>query len=72
MGELTDIIARALPEADRAAIIAANLRDGGELVVICASPAWASRLRYQTDAILKAAQDSGIVVNKCRVRVSQS
>lgn len=72
MGELTDIIARALPESDRTAIIAANVREDGELVVICASSAWASRLRYQTESILKAAQNSGISAHKCRIRVTQS
>jgi hypothetical protein len=71
MGELTDIVARALPETDRASVIAANIRGDGELIVICASPAWASRLRFETDAMLKAAQNAGEKVHTCRVRVSQ-
>ena len=45
MGELTDVLANALPESDRGAIVAANVREDGELVVICASSDWASRLR---------------------------
>lgn len=72
MGELTDILANALPESDRGAIVAANVRDDGELVVICASSAWASRLRYETEVLLKAAKDSGVIAHTCRVRVSQS
>ncbi len=71
MGELTGILCRALPESDRNAIVAANLRDDGELVVICASSAWASRLRYETDRLLQAATDAGIAARSCRVRVSQ-
>ena len=71
MGELTDILSSALPESDRGAIVAANIREDGELVVICASSAWASRLRYETEVLLKAARDAGLTAHTCRVRVSQ-
>jgi len=71
MGELTDILSNALPESDRSAIVAANIREDGELVVICASSAWASRLRYETEVLLKAARDTGLKAHTCRVRVSQ-
>ncbi len=72
MGELTSVLTRALPEKDRTAIVAANLRDDGELVVVCASSAWAAKLRYETDVLLAAAQNSGLDALTCRVRVSQS
>ena len=71
MGELTDILCNALPESDRSAIVAANVREDGELVVICASSAWASRLRYETALLLGAARDSGITAHTCRIRVAQ-
>ncbi len=71
MGELTNILCSALPESDKSAIVAANVRDDGELVIICASPAWASRLRYETETLLKAARDAGISAHTCRVRVTQ-
>jgi len=71
MGELTEILASALPESDRIAIVAANVREDGELVVICASSAWASRLRYETDLLLEAAIRAGISAHTCRIRVSQ-
>lgn len=71
MGELTGILSKALPESDRGAIVAANVREDGELVVICASSAWASRLRYETEILLKAAKDAGIDAQTCRVRVTQ-
>jgi hypothetical protein len=71
MGELVEILGAALPECDRTAIVAANIRDDGELVVICESSAWASRLRYETDTLLKAARDAGMSVHTCRVRVTQ-
>jgi hypothetical protein len=72
MGELTDILSNALSESDRGAIVAANVREDGELVVICASSAWASRLRYETEALLEAAKNAGISAHTCRIRVSQS
>jgi hypothetical protein len=71
MGELTDILVSALPESDRSSIVAANVRDDGELVVICASSAWASRLRYETQTLLDAASRAGIPAKTCRIRVSQ-
>lgn len=72
MGELTQILSRALPEEDRAAIIAANVREDGELVIICASSAWASRLRYEADMLLRTARDAGIAAETCKIRVTQS
>ncbi|MEL7187609.1 MAG: DciA family protein [Pseudomonadota bacterium] len=72
MGELTEILSKSISDTDRGAIVAANLRDDGELVVICASSAWAARLRYQTDILLKAARDAGVKASACRVRVAQS
>ena len=71
MGELVEILGAALPDRDRTAIVAANIRDDGELVVICESSAWASRLRYETETLLKAARKAGISAHTCRVRVSQ-
>ena len=72
MGELTDVLSNALPESDKSAIVAANIREDGELVVICASSAWASRLRYETDKLLNAARESGVTAKTCRIRVSQN
>jgi len=72
MGELTHVLCKGLPEDYAGAIIAANLREDGDLVVIAASSAWASRLRYETDAMLVAARKAGIEVTTCRVRVSQT
>ena len=70
MGELTHILCESLPGEYAGAIAAANVRDDGSLVVIATSPGWASRLRYETDALIRAAQESGRSVTACRVRVS--
>ena len=72
LGELTSALSKALPADFAGAIVAANLRDDGNLVVIAASSAWASRLRYETDTLLAAARDAGLDPVACRVRVSQA
>jgi hypothetical protein len=72
MGELTNSLCAGLPEEYAGAIIAANLRENGDLVVIAISSAWASRLRYETDALLAAARNVGLNPTACRVRVSQA
>ena len=71
MGELTNSLCAGLPEEYAGAIVAANLRENGDLVVIAISSAWASRLRYETDALLAAAQESGVSAHSCRIRVAQ-
>ena len=70
MGELTHSLCGSLPDEYAGAIAAANIRDDGSLVVIAASPAWASRLRYESETMLEAARAAGKTVNRCLVRVS--
>ena len=71
MGELTAVISRALPADYTGAVVAANVRENGELVVIAASSAWASRLRYETERLEAAARDAGLKPTACRVRVAR-
>jgi hypothetical protein len=72
MGELACALVRALPPEEGAAIIAANVREDGELVVLCQSSAWASRLRFSADALLEAANARGATVSRCSVRVARN
>ena len=72
MGELASALARALPPEEGASILAANVRDDGELVVLCRSSAWASRLRFSADAMLAAARARGATVSRCTVRVARN
>ena len=72
MGELTHVLCEGLPVEYAGAIVAANLREDGDPVIIAASSAWASRLRYETDALLAAARESGLQPTSVRVRVTQS
>ena len=71
MDELTTAL-RAELAADAAQnLLAANLRENGELILICSSSAWASRLRFETDSLMAAARKAGLTVHSCRVSVSQ-
>ncbi len=70
MGELTRLLCEGLGDEYSGALVAANLRDDGELVVVAASSAWASRLRYETDTLLEAVRRHGLSATRCRVRVS--
>jgi len=72
MGELVQCLQRQLPEESAANILAANVRDDGELIVLASSPAWAAKLRFEADALMAAARQSGANVTSCRVRGSRS
>lgn len=71
MGELTETLSKALPGEFRGSLIAANLRDDNELVLICPSSAWASRLRFEEALVVAAAKQHGINVDKVSVRVGR-
>ena len=72
MGKLATALARALPPEEGASILAANVRDDGELVILCSSSAWASRLRFAADTLLAAARAHGAEASSCSVRVARS
>jgi len=71
MGTLVSALQSSLPGNEAAAVIAANIRDDGELVVLCSSSAWAARLRFETDALIHAARGTGAEVDRCTVRVGR-
>ena len=71
MGALVQILLSALPEDHATSIAAANIRDDGQLVILANSSAWASRLRFETDALIAAARETGADVMSCTVRVSR-
>ena len=49
---------------------AVNLREGGELVVVCTSSGWAARMRFETETLLRLARQAGVPASACRIRVS--
>lgn len=71
MGELTQILQSELPPELAEQLLAANLREDGELVLVCASQSFAARLRFETGNLTKAAIASGAAVETCRVSVTR-
>ena len=52
-------------------LVAANVREDGSLVLVCSTPAWASRLRFETDRLINISKKTGVEVTSCVVRVSR-
>ena len=71
LDELTTALRAKLPADAGQNLLAANLRDDGELVLVCTSSAWASRLRFESETLMEAARKTGLTVTTCRVTVSQ-
>ena len=72
MGRLVGALREALPGDEAEGILAANIREDGELVVLASTPAWAAKLRFETDALIEAARKTGATVTRCTVRVDRS
>lgn len=71
LGALTVALRSALEDEVAPHLLAANLRDDGELVLICSSPAWAARIRFESDTLLDAAEKSGAKADRCSVKVAR-
>jgi len=71
MGELAQTLRASLPAAAAEALVAANVREDGELVVLTRSPGWAARLRFESDTLIAAARKEGAEIRSCSVRVSR-
>ena len=70
MDNLTSQIRSVLPEEAQSQLLAANVRQNGELVLICSSSSWAARLRFESEQLIEAARLTGAAVDKCKVSVS--
>ena len=71
MDTLTGALQAVLPADLAANLIAANVREDGELVLVCSSPAWASRLRFEAEQMADTARKSGLAVSACTVKVAR-
>ncbi len=69
LDSLVSALGGALPVELAGDIVAANVREDGELVVICRSPARAARVRYESKTLLAAASSAGESVTRVSVRV---
>ena len=72
MGELTRMLRGALDAELATSLKSANLREDGELVLICESSNWAARLRFEAEKLAEIARANGATVNTCRVTVTRN
>ena len=72
MGKLVALLQSSIGADEARSVIAANIRDDGELVVLASSPAWAAKLRFEAEALMTAARQSGAEVTSCTVRVNRN
>ena len=72
MDDLTTLLRNALDPDLAQGLIAANIRENGELVLIASSSEWASRLRFESEKLMQAASTPERIVSSCKVRVSRS
>lgn len=72
MGDLAQKLREVLPEEAQRQLVAANLREDGELVVICRSSSWAARLRFEGELLLETARRTGSPgAARCTFRVGR-
>jgi hypothetical protein len=50
-------------------LISANIRRNGELVLLCNSSAWGSKIRFDQEKLLKIAQTKWKFLTSCRVKI---
>lgn len=68
---LTAALRAELPDDAAPNLLAASPREDGEMVLICSSSAWASRIRFESENLVAAARRAGFMVERARVTVSQ-
>ena len=66
--ELGDYLRKHLPGELSPGFVHCNLKDGDTLVVIAASPEWASRLRFESAQLADLCRAHGTQVNTIKVR----
>ena len=71
MGDLAQILRSSLPDDAAPHLLAANMRNECELVLICSSSPWAARMRFESETVLKAARKAGIDARTCSVKVGK-
>ena len=71
MDELAAALRQAVADLGPDQVVAANLREIGELVVVCRSSAWAARLRFESDRLLDTARQGGHPAERLRIRVGR-
>ena len=69
---LTSALKAELPPEMAENLISANVHDSGELVLVCSTSAWASRLRFESNSLIAAANKAGYGARACKVTVGHN
>jgi len=69
LDDLTTLLRAELDPDTGLSLLAANVRDNSELVVVASSSAWAAKLRFEGEKLMQAARSSGTPVTSFRIRV---
>jgi hypothetical protein len=72
MDDLATRLRAQLPADTAESLLAANVREDGELVVLARSSAWASKLRFEGEKLMLAARSDGTPVSSFRVGVKRA
>ena len=70
MDNLTARLRADLDPEVAAHLVAANVRGDGELVVVASTSAWAAKLRFECERLMRIAQSDDSRIRSFRVRVS--
>ena len=71
--DMDDLTARLRSELDgemAETLLAANVRSNGELVLVASSSAWAAKIRFEGERLMRAASNKNVKVTTFRVRVT--
>ena len=70
MDDLTTRLRANLDPETAQTLLAANIRENGELVVVASTSAWAAKLRFESQNLIKAAHTTDNPVKSIRITVS--
>ena len=70
MDDIAQKLRQAIDKDVAEQISAINVRNDGDLVVVCTTSAWAARIRFDGEALVAAARRLGADVTRCHVRVA--
>ena len=70
MDDLTTRLRADLDPETAQSLIAANIRENGELIIIASTSAWAAKLRFECEILIKTAHTPDRPVKSIRIKVS--
>jgi len=70
MDDLTTRLRANLDPEIAPTLLAANIRENGELVVVASTSAWAAKLRFESETLIKTAHTPDLPVKSIRITVT--